>query len=896
MISAFIDRKSLRYIIFFFLSLCGVLIGYSCHRISEPPIIKISALSQEKGEVFLKEWEMIVPIKVDLKGLGKNVLPIDNDYLSQWGFTEANISNDEFKSIGDKWSGDSLPSKPVNIRYKSKLDYISLTDIFNVSDQTGYQQFDGAAYYAITAIESDRDQDAAVLTDGDDNVKVWINGHQIFRKTDNTPNYRNNGISAVRLKKGINRVMVKTFNLGGGSSFYVSLSPINYAKEIYLNKRNGDFLNNSLLKGNEPLSFSLNKLFFNGLDSITIKVNDVISGKVLEKTVPFKNDKILIDNSLKFGRAYTAKLIAGNDSISQHFFIGDTAAFVSRFRKDYGTLPKADFANSIDPILIRYDYLNTFAKENGYDFAIERKVVYCIYEMDAMARRLGAGLDAFSNIPGLHMRSYLSKIDGQQQYYMIYIPEGYNSNRSMPLVVEMPWIANTHRHFLKGWRVADFKRVNMIIRQAQIYGYAFLWSCSRTYNEANYAPLATASSQEELAAVKKLFNIDSTKIYLFGSCLGGGTAMMCASRNPNEFAAVGVEGPALDNVPLERLENFKTLPVYIAHSEIDKKASFKTSYDLSHQIKKHGGSVAFVNLNKLARDFNVNFYPEEIVLRNIFSFFKGKQRNFRPDTLTYTFKENKYSNLYSWLKIKAVREDAAAKITGVLDGNSVYIKQQNVFSYAIDLPSMGLNLLKKVKIFENNKLIFDQLPQSDTVLLGNTQFLTQKNVYTSGPINDVFSDGFVLVQGTKGKPNDRGNIQKYTTALSQSWQKAFNDSCQITTDKSLSEKDFRNKNLILIGTPATNDILKRIAAHVRLKVSPELISIGDHTYNGSGLVSCFVYPNPYSKKHYVLIITSNDLDALNDFAMVPWYAGNKDFYVYQNGGEIDSGNFNQLWK
>lgn len=173
----YVSLKNFRlYILFCLFALSAA----SCSKNEKVPVVAIGDLSRSNKELFLVDWQVLVPIKVDSKSVSEKSVPIDQDYLRHWGYNEKSITAEEFRKLGTRYSADSLPSSPVNILYKSQHPYVSLTELFKVSDETGYPQFDGAAYYAMCEVKSSLEQDVSVLTDGDDNLKVWVNEQEIY--------------------------------------------------------------------------------------------------------------------------------------------------------------------------------------------------------------------------------------------------------------------------------------------------------------------------------------------------------------------------------------------------------------------------------------------------------------------------------------------------------------------------------------------------------------------------------------------------------------------------------------------------------------------------------------------------------------------------------------------
>lgn len=77
-----------------------------------------------------------------------------------------------------------------------------------------------AIYYAYTEFFSDRDVDLWVALGSDDNSRVWINGHLVWRSGYALKNWRRDeGFRRVHFRRGINRILYRVENGHGASGF-----------------------------------------------------------------------------------------------------------------------------------------------------------------------------------------------------------------------------------------------------------------------------------------------------------------------------------------------------------------------------------------------------------------------------------------------------------------------------------------------------------------------------------------------------------------------------------------------------------------------------------------------------------------------------------------------------
>ena len=97
---------------------------------------------------------------------------------------------------------------------------------------TGY--FDLAAHhggesvqsmsYLYQQIESPVDQDASILIGNDDGAKIWLNGEKVFENRDHFAATPERNKVTVKLKKGVNNVLLKIANGSNPHGFYLSVT------------------------------------------------------------------------------------------------------------------------------------------------------------------------------------------------------------------------------------------------------------------------------------------------------------------------------------------------------------------------------------------------------------------------------------------------------------------------------------------------------------------------------------------------------------------------------------------------------------------------------------------------------------------------------------------------
>ncbi|HLG54553.1 MAG TPA: prolyl oligopeptidase family serine peptidase [Vicinamibacterales bacterium] len=72
-----------------------------------------------------------------------------------------------------------------------------------------------------------------------------------------------------------------------------------------------------------------------------------------------------------------------------------------------------------------------------------------------------------------------------------------------------------------------------------------------------------------LEAVRKEFDIDERRTYLFGHSMGGAGTYHLAVKYPEKWAAIGVQAPAAFSLDPNSLSKIPTMPVIVIHGDMD---------------------------------------------------------------------------------------------------------------------------------------------------------------------------------------------------------------------------------------------------------------------------------------------------------------------------------------
>jgi dipeptidyl aminopeptidase/acylaminoacyl peptidase len=141
-------------------------------------------------------------------------------------------------------------------------------------------------------------------------------------------------------------------------------------------------------------------------------------------------------------------------------------------------------------------------------------------------------------------RSYEFQPTGETLPYAVFVPSSYNAAESSPLLVSLHGLGRTYDWLMGYEGLLDYAEEYGFIVVTPL-GYARRgWYGSRPTED----PLVSGYSEQDVMNVIELmrdeFNIDSSRLFLWGHSMGGAGTYHIAVNNPGMFAALAVAAPA----------------------------------------------------------------------------------------------------------------------------------------------------------------------------------------------------------------------------------------------------------------------------------------------------------------------------------------------------------------
>lgn len=429
---------------------------------------------------------------------------------------------------------------------------------------------------------------------------------------------------------------------------------------------------------------------------------------------------------------------------------------------------------------------------------------------------------------------------------------------------------------------------------------------SRRFRHPNYNAIEEVEFFNIINDIKKDYNIDTTRLYLLGTCSGGGEALQMAVKFPDRFAALGLIAPEVifpdesTNSPIPLIKNVKNITIFDIYSKIDRHIDVARS-ELLNEIANEFNFLNFkylLLLNEFPK-YNVDdFFDDGLEFCNKYAL------NVSPTEIDFSTSHIIYNNSF-WVALKEIESPGIAHMHAIIKKNILTIKKENIISYTLDLKTLPYHRGKPLKIVDNGNEVYNSIVNGNLLYIGpQPKSRMVKNNSIAGPFAHVFSGDFIIVKGTRGSAIEKRKLSALSDTLNKYWYQRYFSYCKIKKDVDITNKDIQDANLLILGNFSSNAILHKLQNKLPLKIYCSGIQMQEKRTKGEKLDFYMIYPNPQNSNKYVAIIGYNnpqyislgyEIGEFNDVSDYGWY----DYKVWKPGSAgntLVKGYFNQYWE
>jgi Prolyl oligopeptidase family len=536
-------------------------------------------------EEAIPHWVLIGPFKFS-ESIDKRGSPsasrkgLNHDFLSDIGYPEQSLSK---KTINDLCSGSGLCS----VRTQKGDDLIF--------DQM-FPSMTYAAIYAAASVMSTQDTDVGLELGSDDGAKVWVNGTLLLADPEDTNHaaFKYTHLLTAHLKKGSNLLVVKVDQKIDTWALITSFLSLSQMRQKALEQADWHLLGNRLMKAGDSLDLTLPGMWRNSEYLLTI--GDWSGRPIISMPFKFGSRNEAYIRTLQDGY-YNISLRIGAVQLHDAFYIGNPATVYENICKIHNnkSVTSQQYLQ-LDPLIQRYRILMSSEHFHPLNADWQKKMLSVLQQG---AEALHHPTDTqWQEIPGMHLREFISGIDGTPQNYLFFVPEAVRG--PLALVIIMPYAEAPQRPFLESSLIAWPDDLEDIRHAANANGIAVAVINGR--GTVGDAPIGEEDAFEVLHDIENNYSINQNRLYLYGTCEGGRRALLLAEHNPQKFAAVGVYGPllstydgfsgintqGLDGSVFSMAELLSNTPVLLVQGEFDDRSSIAVLKEFYEELGAKG--------------------------------------------------------------------------------------------------------------------------------------------------------------------------------------------------------------------------------------------------------------------------------------------------------------------
>lgn len=535
--------------------------------------------------------------------------------------------------------------------------------------------------------------------------------------------------------------------------------------------------------------------------------------------------------------------------------------------------------------------------------------------LQEMRDKILSGKDPFDGRTGVIERAYLSDLDDTLQPFCVYIPPIYYDvllGRKIKLPREFERLLEEDEELKKAIDFDAFKSRGfpMVV---QLHGLGGTYEISAPSPSSPLWGVIVLSPHgrgptdykvwgevDVICVIKeamRTYRVDEDRIYMTGVSMGGTGCWQIATHYPDLFAAIApVCGNADHRVwekewnwgqpertfmtdvrnfmencesPVFLAENLMHVPVYCVHGDADNIVPVGHSRSMVGRLRELGYSVIYDEQKGVGHGgFHAGTFEK------LHAWLLKQLRNRHPKRVVYKTGWLRYKGAY-WVEINRFERylNFATIDAEVVAPNAVSIRTSNVAHFTLHLNDNIVDTTKPVSISIDGELIYHGGVGRDRMLSfakrklqdGTSQWAAStpphglvKSSNLEGPIEAAFLSRFIIAYGTGGDDGKEIEVSEAEAKkLAAHWARWANGKAIVKSDVDVTDSDLADANLILIGNPRCNSIIRRINAFlpIRFDVNGSAVVMANGLrFDGDDVGVNMVYPNPLNPKRLVVIL------------------------------------------
>ena len=124
-----------------------------------------------------------------------------------------------------------------------------------------------------------------------------------------------------------------------------------------------------------------------------------------------------------------------------------------------------------------------------------------------------------------------------------------------------------------------------------------------------------------------------------------------------------------------------------------------------------------------------------------------------------------------------------------------------------------------------------------------------------GPIDDAFLEPFLVVRPTGTPWNEAANREALgiLEKFDRQYTLAYRGHIRVKDDKDVTSSDLEQYHLVLFGDPGSNRWIAKLSGSTPVGWNQQTVTLGALSFPAARSLPAYIYPNPLSPSHYVVV-------------------------------------------
>ncbi|KGG80177.1 hypothetical protein Y919_07675 [Caloranaerobacter azorensis H53214] len=157
----------------------------------------------------------------------------------------------------------------------------------------------------------------------------------------------------------------------------------------------------------------------------------------------------------------------------------------------------------------------------------------------------------------------------------------------------------------------------------------------------------------------------------------------------------------------------------------------------------------------------------------------------------------------------------------------------------------------------------------------------------------LYGDKVVVVYGTIGSKQDTAVLYNLAKSYGLGFQKEIRDRFIVKSDVEVNEDDIKNRHIIILGNPETNQLFAKINEKLPMKVIDGSLVAGDKVFKDESVIFKYLIPNPLNKKKYLIVNGALNKKYMPYILYVTTPSRNAEYVIKANKNEKYAGLFDK---